>query len=228
MMKPKRERGANRCDGCAAPFEQGLAACPYCQIAYPGHEGGVPCPECRQVNLDDNTECVSCHASLVRVCVFCGAAGRWRDRSCGRCHEAYVGAGERKRAREEAAAKKQKEARREQLLRKAGRGARAAGAAAVTGLEAVGAAAAGGLALAGTAAVAVGAARAVDEAAPRGGLTGLLDMLFGNDEGDGDEGAQGDDTGESWGAEGEDEDEDEDERTSGDEAEGEEGEDEEE
>lgn len=59
------------------------------------------CPKCGDVNEERNPRCASCKTALVQSCVFCGAASPLTAAACVRCHEAFVGAEERKKAREE-------------------------------------------------------------------------------------------------------------------------------
>ncbi len=87
------------CQTCGAAPVAGLAACPYCRAAYAGAEPGVTCPGCQSLSLKGRTVCAQCNGSLTRACVFCGAALLLDQPQCGRCHEPFAGAEERKRAR---------------------------------------------------------------------------------------------------------------------------------
>jgi hypothetical protein len=88
------------CNNCGAPYSAGLVACSYCKSAYTGVSGGINCPRCGNANRRENPECVSCHAPLVRPCIFCGTASSLAASACQRCGEAFAGAEERKRARD--------------------------------------------------------------------------------------------------------------------------------
>lgn len=87
------------CQTCGASPNSGLAACPYCNAAYPGIAAGARCPGCNCLNAAGRTVCAHCNGSLTRACVFCGAASLLDLPACTRCHEPFEGAEERKRAR---------------------------------------------------------------------------------------------------------------------------------
>ena len=87
------------CQTCGAAPVPGLAACPFCRAGYPGTTPGVTCPGCAAISLQGRTVCAQCNGSLTRTCVFCNAASLLSLPQCSRCHEAFAGAEERKRAR---------------------------------------------------------------------------------------------------------------------------------
>lgn len=94
---------SNECPTCGAPKTVGLAACHYCKAALPDAGAGITCPKCEAVNVEQNATCVLCNASLSRGCLFCGGASPLTAAACGRCGEAFAGAEERKRQRDQQA-----------------------------------------------------------------------------------------------------------------------------
>lgn len=89
------------CENCGAPKNPGLVACSYCEVPYPGCPQGVDCPGCGDDNRSHLVACASCGCSLVRSCIFCGSASSITFPACGRCGEAFEGAEERKKQRDE-------------------------------------------------------------------------------------------------------------------------------
>ena len=98
---------SNECPTCGAPKTVGLAACHYCKAALPDVGPAVECPKCEAANLETNAACVLCHTSLSRGCLFCGGASPLNAMSCSRCGEAFAGAEERKRQRDQQAQEQQ-------------------------------------------------------------------------------------------------------------------------
>lgn len=93
---------ASRCDNCGAPHEDGLACCRYCDVPIAGRGAGAKCPGCGEIATPDRRSCAACNASFMKGCLFCGQAAFITATACPRCHEAFQGAAERKRARDEA------------------------------------------------------------------------------------------------------------------------------
>lgn len=91
---------ASECEECGAPTNPGLVACSYCDTAYAGAPPGIDCPACGDDNRPHLTACASCAATLMRGCVFCGAASSLGHRQCTRCGEAFDGSRERKAQRD--------------------------------------------------------------------------------------------------------------------------------
>lgn len=67
----------------------GLAACPFCKLAYPGVSRGVACPGCTHVNASRRTECVSCKHDLTRPCARCTARSPLDLVACWHCHAPF-------------------------------------------------------------------------------------------------------------------------------------------
>jgi predicted amidophosphoribosyltransferase len=97
----------NECPTCGAPRTVGLVACHYCKAALPDAGAGIPCPKCEAVNREENATCVLCNTSLSRGCLFCGSPSPLTAAACTRCGEAFAGAEERKRQRDEQAQEQQ-------------------------------------------------------------------------------------------------------------------------
>jgi predicted nucleic acid-binding Zn ribbon protein len=66
-------------------------------------QDGVVCPRCGDHNAQGNTACASWGTPLTVSCVFCGAASPLGQAGCVRYGEAFHGALERKRQRDEQA-----------------------------------------------------------------------------------------------------------------------------
>lgn len=94
---------STECENCGAAKLAGLAECTYCHAAYPGVSAGIECVGCRATNEKGRQQCACCGASLMAQCVFCNAFTPCDQPACSRCHEAFKGAAERKRARDQAA-----------------------------------------------------------------------------------------------------------------------------
>lgn len=93
---------ASKCDNCGAPHEDGLACCRYCDVPIMGRGAGPKCPSCGEIATADRRSCAACNASFMKGCIFCGHAAFISAASCPRCYEAFQGAADRKRQREEA------------------------------------------------------------------------------------------------------------------------------
>jgi hypothetical protein len=94
---------SNECPTCGAPKTVGLAACHFCKAALPDAGPAVACPKCEAVNIEQNAACVLCNTPLSRGCLFCGGASPLTAAACARCGEAFAGAEERKRQRDQQA-----------------------------------------------------------------------------------------------------------------------------
>jgi hypothetical protein len=91
------------CEGCGAAVRPGLLACSFCERPYPGRAGtgGVRCPSCADMNARGQAACATCNTALVSGCVFCGQASPLEAPQCLGCGEAFAGAEERKKQRDE-------------------------------------------------------------------------------------------------------------------------------
>lgn len=118
--------GEQRCGNCGAPVVPGLAVCNYCRKAYAGAKPGPKCPGCGAVSVAGAMACGRCRSPMARSCLFCGAASPLDAAACRHCHEAFAGAEERKRQREEAA-------KQHQYMQLANTGIQAAGAVIASG-----------------------------------------------------------------------------------------------
>lgn len=98
--EPREGAAGGPCETCGAPANAGLVACSYCETPYPGAPRGIDCPTCGDDNRPHRMECATCGETLLRGCVFCGAASSIGVAQCGRCGEAFEGAAERKAARD--------------------------------------------------------------------------------------------------------------------------------
>ncbi len=87
------------CQTCGASPVAGLAACPYCKGRYSDEDPGVVCPGCDCISVKGRTVCAQCNGPLTRACVFCGSSSLLDVPQCGRCHEPFAGADQRKAAR---------------------------------------------------------------------------------------------------------------------------------
>lgn len=91
----------SRCDNCGAPHREGLACCEYCDVPIAGRVIGIRCPSCSEVSVPEARACVVCNQSFTKGCVFCGQVAFLTAPSCPRCREAFDGAEDRKRQRDE-------------------------------------------------------------------------------------------------------------------------------
>jgi hypothetical protein len=91
---------ATKCDNCGAPHEAGLASCAFCDMPIVGRSPGVRCPACSEVNTADRRSCAHCSHAFTKGCVFCGQVAFLTATACPGCNEAFVGAEQRKSARE--------------------------------------------------------------------------------------------------------------------------------
>jgi hypothetical protein len=82
---------AAACGQCGAAAVLGLAACPYCEVAYPGVPPGVKCPGCGKLNASRRTACVGCAHDLTRPCVHCHACSPLELVACWHCHRPFPG-----------------------------------------------------------------------------------------------------------------------------------------
>jgi hypothetical protein len=108
-----------RCLNCGAPHEDGLAECRYCDVPIPGRHAGIECPRCGELASADRRACAPCGENFVKACIFCGQEAWMTAPQCPRCHEAFAGAEERKRQRDQAAAEA---ARQQQMMNLAQQG----------------------------------------------------------------------------------------------------------
>ena len=92
-----------KCANCGAPFEDGLATCAFCDVPIQGRASGVRCPACGELSTAGRRDCAHCHAAFTKGCVFCGHVAFLTATACPSCNEAFQGAHERKRQRDEAA-----------------------------------------------------------------------------------------------------------------------------
>ena len=95
------------CENCGAPWGANLACCEFCDVPIPGRVAGIRCPACSEVATADARACPCCQLSFTKGCVFCGQPAFLTAASCPRCGEAFEGAEERKRQRDEQAQQKQ-------------------------------------------------------------------------------------------------------------------------
>lgn len=77
------------CSQCGSPAAIGLAACPYCNVRYPGVPAGVACPGCSRLNASRRTECASCRCDMTRACAACAARSPLDLVSCFHCHRLF-------------------------------------------------------------------------------------------------------------------------------------------
>lgn len=108
------------CENCGAPWHANLACCEFCDVPIPGRVIGIRCPSCSEVATADARACPCCNLDFTKACVFCGQAAFLTAASCPKCREAFEGAEERKRQRDE-------QAREQALLGLAARGLSAVG-----------------------------------------------------------------------------------------------------
>lgn len=99
--------GRMRCDNCGAPPSSGLAACPYCKMAYLGVAAGVTCRRCHVTNARGQSLCAGCNLAITRACVFCQTVSPLDSPACVRCREPFEGAEARLQARRDAEKRKQ-------------------------------------------------------------------------------------------------------------------------
>jgi hypothetical protein len=94
------------CANCGAPFQDGLAACAFCDFPIMGRCSGIRCPSCSEIATADRRSCAQCSAPFTKGCVFCGRVAFLTATACPGCNEAFAGAESRKH-QQEAAAKQQ-------------------------------------------------------------------------------------------------------------------------
>jgi hypothetical protein len=90
-----------KCENCGAPHEDGLACCRFCDVPIPGRGVGPRCPQCGEMATADRKSCAAFNASFMKGCLFCGQVAFITATSCPKCMEAFAGAAERKKARED-------------------------------------------------------------------------------------------------------------------------------
>ena len=97
------------CNRCGAPRVTGYAACKFCKTPYEcdPDKPAIPCPRCATLSEWGTQKCVACQAWIVVKCVFCGALSPHNTPQCLKCNEAFAGAPERLRQRQEAASRQQ-------------------------------------------------------------------------------------------------------------------------
>ncbi len=95
------------CTNCGAPYQDGLAACAFCDFPILGRSSGIRCPSCSEISTADRRSCTQCSAPFTKGCVFCGRVAFLTATACPGCNEAFAGAEGRKKQQEEAAKQQQ-------------------------------------------------------------------------------------------------------------------------
>ena len=95
------------CVNCGAPYQDGLAACAFCDFPIVGRSHGVRCPSCTEISTADRRSCAQCSAPFTKGCAFCGRVAFLTATACPGCNEAFAGAETRKKQQEEASKQQQ-------------------------------------------------------------------------------------------------------------------------
>jgi hypothetical protein len=95
------------CANCGAPFQDGLAACAFCDFPIVGRSSGIRCPSCSEIATADRRTCAQCSMSFTKGCVFCGRVAFLTATACPGCNEAFAGAETRKKQQAEAVKQQQ-------------------------------------------------------------------------------------------------------------------------
>jgi hypothetical protein len=106
-MSDTPEGPETHCANCGAPYQDGLAACAFCDFPILGRSSGIRCPSCSEISTADRRSCAQCSAPFTKGCVFCGRVAFLTATACPGCNEAFIGAEARKKQQEEAAKQQQ-------------------------------------------------------------------------------------------------------------------------
>jgi len=90
------------CASCGAPVRPGVIECEFCErpVSAEAAKNAIPCKQCRTLNAETAQQCIKCKAWVVVQCVFCNHLTRNDAAACLSCREPFMGAAERKAARD--------------------------------------------------------------------------------------------------------------------------------
>jgi len=90
------------CMSCGAPARPGVIECEFCErpVSAEAARNAVGCKQCRTLNVEHAQQCIKCKSWLVVQCLFCSQLSRHDAPGCMSCREPFLGAAERKAARD--------------------------------------------------------------------------------------------------------------------------------
>ncbi len=90
------------CTSCGAPARPGVIECEFCErpVSAEAAKNAIGCKQCRTLNAESAQQCIKCKSWLVVQCVFCSHLSRHDAPACMSCREPFMGAAERKAARD--------------------------------------------------------------------------------------------------------------------------------